>query len=168
MLYRSIVNLPDELNVYFGDMSDLHGIEIFEDQTATFDDAFHNAHIYGFQATFDFGDLEKSTQESLEIYHNTDIDNARQTEAEFLDFIRGIIKEKNDAATLCWQQLYDIIQLNIKPKESIEICSWWVDNRNIFNFGMPKEKKVIDAEKIYISESLCLKENSKIVIFGTV
>ena len=133
---ETISILPDNMIVYLGDESDFHGISISAGHSATFNDVFTNQFIYAFMAIFK---------------NNNDNNNYIDTDS---DSWRRIQKDWNDNDKICRQQLYDIVQANIKPNEIVEIYTDWVDNRNIYNFGPPAEVAMIDAEQILSLESL--------------
>ena len=158
--------LPDDAMVYLGDWSDFNGIQIFDCGEALFDGVFANQHIYGLQAEFAFCDPEETIRRGMEIYHNgTEEENGGQTEAEFMAFLSNMAKEADDRAALCRQQLSDLMRLNLKPGEMVEIFSAWVDHRNIFRFGPPVETRKIDARQIAVAESLDLQDCLKWEIF---
>jgi hypothetical protein len=126
-------NLPDEVGVYLGDISDYHGISILDQCGATFNDVFANPFIYDFYGEF------------------TNYNHRSNTDS---DFIRRLKEGVYDNDTLCRQQLCDVVQANLKPNEFIELYADWIDDNNSFNFGPPEYHTVIDAEQILTSELL--------------
>jgi hypothetical protein len=68
---------------------------------------------------------------------------------------------------VCKQQLYDLVQLNIKPGEIVEIYSQWCHGRRILD-GLPVEYRAIDAEEILTSEWLNLEDKVMVEIHRTV
>ena len=161
--------LPDNVTVYLGDMTDLWGINIFDKHTESFDTVFNNKFIYRLEGDFDFGDTEKLIEQSMEIYHNSsEEENGGQTEEEFMEFSVKLANDKKCCATLCRQQLNDIVVLNAKPGESIEIYSIWTGNESSDTYGPPTEVKKITNEEVATTELLNLQENVKIEIIRTV
>jgi hypothetical protein len=161
--------LPDDLNVYLGDiMADFQGMRIFEKYAESFGDTFKNECIYRLEADFLFRDLEQTIKASMEIYDNgSEDENGGQTAEEFIEFIRSMVKNMNGNAALCRQQLYDIVQLNIQPGEVVEIYSAWGDYKD-FGFGPPAIVKAITPEQISTSELLDLQDNVKFEIYRAV
>jgi len=129
------------------------GIDIFDEHNAIFKNVFTNQHIYAFLGNF-----------RLDSHINVDIYPMDET---IRDYARRIKTRHIDDAVICRRQLYDIVQLNIKPNEIVELYSALVDNRNSFEFGPPEEERRIDAEQIMRSNLLDVQENVKIEIYRT-
>jgi len=166
-LGRQYENLPDDMNVYLGDWNDFHGLQIFDRGDVSFNSVFTNKYIYGLQAVFKLLDAEEFLSASKKIYETTN-DNPEYSEDEHMAFSQGMIKDNKDNVTICRQQLYDIVQHNIKIGEVVEIYTDWVDSRNIFNFGPPAEIKEMDIKQISTSELLDLQENVMLEIRRTI
>ena len=163
--------LPDEMPVYLGDSSDFWGVQIFELDFASFNGVFKNDFVYCLDADFTFRDLKEAIDSGMKsfhyckgmkaLYYLTEAD--KWTEEECME---GIIKGYNDTkkrVTLCRQQLYDVVQRNMHPGETVEIYSVWVHGDEC-NFGPPVGIKSIYVEQIPISESLDLEDNVKLEI----
>ena len=142
---ESIRQLPDNMSVYLGDESDFHGITINDKYGATFNGVFTNQFIYSFTAGF------KPNYDRLSPRPNIIHDGMSEADKAFLQQMK---KNMSDNDTLCRQQLYEIVILNIKSNEIVEIYTDWVDNRNIFDFGPPEDVIMLDAEQILSSELL--------------
>jgi hypothetical protein len=156
--------LPDNVNVYLGDMSDFWGMNIFDKRDESFQNTFKNEFIYCLEADFNFGSQDEFIRQSMEIYRNSaKEERGGQTEAEFMEFARQIADDKKARAALCRQQLYDIFQLNVKPNESIEIYSVWL-GENSGAFAPPTEIRVIDITQVLSSDLLDLQEYVKLEI----
>ena len=135
-----ITNLPDDMSVYLGDWSDLHGLTIHDKGIATFDDVFTNQFIYCFGSPF---------AHPFKLFDEK-------------NFIRS--KEYKDNATLCRQQLYDLVYFNTRPNEVVEIYAEWIKQKNIYDFGPPEETIKLNINQILTSELLDTKEKIKIEI----
>jgi hypothetical protein len=160
--------LPDDLNVYLGDMANFGGMHIFDTHAESFNGVFKNVFIYCLEADFDFRDLEEAVKNAMEIFDNgSETENGGQTAEEFVEFTRDMVNQMNGNAALCRRQFYDIVQLNIQPSEVVEIFSVWVDD-NDFNFGTPAKVQVIAQEQISTSELLDLQDNVKLEILRKV
>jgi len=144
---------------------DFLGMSIFENDAGTFHSVFTNEFVYSIEASFVFCDPEEIIKDGMEVYCNSsEEEKGGQTETEFREYLRNLASEKNAHATLCRQQLRDIVQSNLIPGEAIEIYSAWVDKRNVFDFGPPTEVRVIDVEQISTSELLDLQESVKLIV----
>lgn len=142
-----IGKLPDEFNIYVGDTSDWNGLALSGKgvETLTFNNVFANQYIYWLY----------SHCTPFRAYYNGD-------ESDLSEDALKVIRNVKENVAVCRQQLYDTVQLNIKPDEIVEIYSEWANHKSIY--GPPVEERIIDAEQIFSSESLNLLERVKIVI----
>ena len=154
---------PDDTWIYLGDNAQLtdlaFGISINRSGRTDFNNVFTNKFVYDFLASLG---LDKRNT-----YLESRINN--MSEEERNDWYR-IEKDMRNRTVHHRKQLYDIVKLNIKPGEFLEIYSIYVnqiDGKDVFDFGVPAEVRRINAEEILTSELLDCERNLKIVIDRT-
>jgi len=131
-------NDPNELSYYLGDMSDFYGITIARlYEDGLFDNIFANPFVYDFSGAF-----------------------------QLPDDITKMIESSESNAVVCRKQLYDIVILNLKSNEIIEIYTEWLDV-NLDESAPPEKVIEIDAKEILTSKLLDLTDKTKIVIRRT-
>jgi hypothetical protein len=65
-------------------------------------------------------------------------------------------KELAEEVALCRQQFYDILQLNLKPGEYVEIFTDWDEGQENFGVGPPEKQISLTVDEVLTSEHLNL------------
>lgn len=158
---QNLKRLPDELNVYLGDFSDLQGISIFDTDGESFNNVFENKYVYCFEASF-----KTAKKHNSRIYGRVYEQKEKQSQQDA--FIAKIFGNAQDHDMLCRKQLYDIIQLNLRIGEKIEIYSEHISGMICsHDFGPFEQKIILESKQILISEQLRLEDKVKIEIVRT-
>ena len=166
--------MPDDANVYLGDMSDFHELRVYEKYTwiSKYEKAFDNPFIYSMDAGFmplelaplnvlDFN-LE-ATLDDIEKY-----DGVRMSKEEYIkqseEYWKVMERQHIEHVARCRKQLYDLIKFNTEPGETVEIYSYWVSGPDAVKLRAPKEKRVLNLEDVLTSKLLDMRDRVKIEI----
>jgi len=166
-------HLPDSAEIYIGNRADLFGIHINELRGESFHDVFQNQYIYGFGGRFDVPKLDPKETKRI----HDDLNLSDKEIEESLAYSNRLYKEIKSEVAICRQELLDIIQLNLKFGEFIEIFTIWDDTWDrIWQEGDewkcevshdPSTKKItLDAKDVLTSELLRLEsdEDKQLII----
>jgi hypothetical protein len=154
--------LPNDTQIYLKDNTELinlsSGISINSTNRIISDNIFTNKFVYDFLAS-----LRLYKQNAyFKSYNNMNKEEKNNWYYTKKDMINRTIYHR--------KQLYDIVRLNIKFNEFVEIYSIYVhqiDGQDIFDFGLPTEVRKINVEKILTSKLLDCDSNLKIIIYRT-
>ncbi|MDR3277273.1 MAG: hypothetical protein LBT12_00745, partial [Oscillospiraceae bacterium] len=136
----SLDALPDGANVYLGDLvTDSQGIRVFDNRGASFIDVFTNRFIYCLEAAFELLDVEKYIEACMKIIYDDEPDNGNMNEEDHMNFVYGMIEHNKADVAICRKQLYELVQINTNPDETVEIYTEWVSGA-IAELGPAKER----------------------------
>ena len=173
-LERNNIGIPDNVEVYLGDLDDFDELDVYEKEPwFSFDEVFENQFVYSMNALFRFARLERiemSIEEELE--HIEKYLGIHMAKGELLKekAEAGEVRERSREKTTkyigrCREQLNDLVKHNIGSGEIVEIYSGWAsDYRSSYKLGPPKETRVLNVEEVLVSELLDLADELKIEI----
>ena len=174
------IGVPDDANIYLGDMSDFDELQIGEKDSwiSKYEKAFDNPFIYSMGAEFKeyiyetVGGLDKMLTDSgmsIEEFTAHIKELADMSVDEFVVEIKRLENARTEKSnieyvTRCRKQLYDLVKFNTEPGETVEIYSYLVSSSCLVQLRAPKEIIRLNVEEVLTSKLLYLLDRLKIEI----